>query len=227
MRSRRPSQVPLSFSRRGGARAGAGRPRKEKRTAPHRARPEHAHRFPVHVTLRVKERVWNLRSQRCYNVISRAFRRGCDRFGLRLTHYSVQGNHLHLIVEAGDARALARGAQGLTIRIAKGLNRLMAARGAVFAERYFARELHTPKEVRNALDYVYNNAHRHWAAAGRPVKPFYDELSSARWFTGWTQEDAAQVRVVLGEPTGPPPVARSRTWLLGIGWKRHGLIELG
>jgi REP element-mobilizing transposase RayT len=181
----------------------------------------------VHVTLRVRGHVWNLRSQRCYNVIARAFRRGCDRFGLRLTHYSVQGNHLHLLVEAAGARALARGAQGLNIRVAKGLNRLMSTRGAVFAERYFARELRTPKEVRNALDYIYNNAHRHWSAAGRPVKPFYDEFSSAPWFEGWTPADAAQVRRVLSEPTGPPPVARAGTWLLTTGWKRHGLITLG
>jgi REP element-mobilizing transposase RayT len=222
-----PLQVPLSFSPRGGARLGAGRPRKASRTVPHRVRPEHRDRYPVHLTLRVRGHVWNLRSQRCFNVIARAFRSGCDRFGFRLTHYSVQGNHLHLLAEAADARALARGAQGLNIRVARGLNRLMAARGAVFAERYFARELRTPKEVRNALDYVYNNAHRHWAAAGRPVRPFYDEFSSAPWFAGWTEEDAARMRAVLGEATGPPPVAPARTWLLDRGWKRHGLIALG
>jgi REP element-mobilizing transposase RayT len=223
---RKPRQVPLSFSRRGGARIGAGRPRNENRTVPHRTRPEHKLRFPVHVTMRVRNHVWNLRALRCYNVLRRAFGAAKDRFGFRLTHHSVQGNHLHLIAEAADARALARGAQGLKIRIAKALNRVMGARGTVFAERYHAHELRTPREVRDALDYVYNNAHRHHAARSGRVKPFFDPRSSAARFDGWTREWAAQMRVVLGEPTGPPEIAPASTWLLRRGWRRHGLIEL-
>ena len=58
-------------------------------------------------------------------MIERALSRGAERFGMRLTHHSVQGNHLHLIVEAKDARALSRGMQGLSIRVAQGMNRLM------------------------------------------------------------------------------------------------------
>lgn len=124
---------------------------------------------------------------------------------------------------------MARGAQGLGIRVAKALNRVMGKRGTVFADRYHAHELRTPKEVRNALDYVFNNAHRHWAArdGGRNARPFYDERSSAAWFEGWTGEARAELRAVLGDPTGPPPVVAARTWLLERGWRRHGLIALG
>jgi hypothetical protein len=73
---------------------------------PHQRRPALAPRHPVHATWRVLPHVWNLRSRRC-------FERGRDRFGFRLVHFSVQGNHIHLVVEAPGERALARGMQGL------------------------------------------------------------------------------------------------------------------
>jgi hypothetical protein len=73
----------------------------------HLKRPALAARFPVHVTLRVRPEVWNLRSQRCFRRIRAAFVAGNDQFGFRLNHYSVQGNHLHLIVEAESAESLS------------------------------------------------------------------------------------------------------------------------
>jgi putative transposase len=81
----------------------------------------------------------------------------------------VQGNHIHLIVEAENKRALARGMQGLQIRIAKGLNRVMKRRGKVFSDRYHAHILRTPTEVRNALRYVRENHRKHEAQRGRSV----------------------------------------------------------
>src|SRR5512144_1979457 len=100
-----------------------GRPAKHERV-PHLSRDVKA-RYPLHVTLRMLPHVWQLRSRRCYNVLERAFFAGCDQFGTRIVHYSVQHNHIHLVAETGDARSLARGIQGLAIRMAKGLNRVM------------------------------------------------------------------------------------------------------
>jgi hypothetical protein len=74
---------------------------------PHRKRPTLCARHPVHVTWRVLPHVWNLRSRRCFSRISECFLQGRDRFGFRLVHFSVQGNHVHLMVEAHDERALA------------------------------------------------------------------------------------------------------------------------
>ncbi|TAJ14476.1 MAG: hypothetical protein EPO68_12715, partial [Planctomycetota bacterium] len=49
-------------------------------------------------------------------------RAGADRFGFRLIEYSVQSNHVHLLVEVPDRHALTRGAKGLFVRLAKQLN---------------------------------------------------------------------------------------------------------
>jgi hypothetical protein len=48
-------------------------------------------------------------------------------------HDSVQGNHVHLIVAANGKQSLSRGMQGLTIRMARALNRMMQRQGELFA----------------------------------------------------------------------------------------------
>ena len=170
-RRRRPQQ--LTFARHGGwggPRKGAGRkPRGERPGVSHATRGALAARFPVHVTLRVLPHVWNLRSRRSFRVIARAFAAGGDRFGMRLCEYSIQGNHLHLLVEAADQRALSRGMQGLSIRLARGLNALMGRQGKVLADRFHARILRSPTEVKRVLAYVRDNRDIHRARRGEKV----------------------------------------------------------
>jgi REP element-mobilizing transposase RayT len=79
--------------------------------------------------------------------LSRAFWGGANRFGFKLVHYSVQGNHVHLLVEAQDDKALSRGMNGLGVRVAKGLNRVMRRHGKVLDDRYHGHSLRTPTEV--------------------------------------------------------------------------------
>jgi REP element-mobilizing transposase RayT len=132
----------------------------------HKPRERLSRRWPLHVTLRVRDHVFGLRSRRAIRVIEAALRASRDRFDPKVVQVSVMGNHVHLIVEAGDHLELARAMQGLCIRIAKGLNKMMrahgvpSARGRVFADRYHAHVLRTPAEVRHALAYVRTN-HRH------------------------------------------------------------------
>jgi len=152
----------------------------------------------VHVTCRVRDTVWNLRSRRCFRVIEAALAGSRDRGLIRVVRFSVQGNHLHLVVEAADAAALARGMKGLAVRIARALNRLMAARGAVFADRYHAHVLRTPAEVRNALAYVAHNHGNHMERIGSAAGCGAEDPYSSESLDG---------RVVTSAP---------RTWLLAI-----------
>jgi REP element-mobilizing transposase RayT len=59
--------------------------------------------MPLHVTLRMAPHVYNLRSRRSFRVIAAALRIGGDRFNVRVIQFSVQGNHIHLVVEAPTA----------------------------------------------------------------------------------------------------------------------------
>ena len=238
-RLKRPRQLDLRLPTWGGARPGAGRkPAGDRPGVAHTSRPRFASRYPVHVTLRVQPHVYQLRSRRCLRVLGAAFLAARERHGVRLCHYSVQGDHVHLLVEARDAVALGRAMKGLGVRIARGLNRLMGTRGPVLADRYHARILRSPRQVRNALAYVLGN-HRHhagqWAPrpAGLGARPGgrrreaeapLDPYASGRVFDGWKRPPRPGGGAA---GAGPPevPVARPHTWLLGVGWRRHGLIE--
>src|SRR6266545_6589911 len=136
---RRPVQLGLVFRTWGGKRKGAGRkPSGPHVGASHLQRPALRSQMPVHVTLRMRPHVWNLRSRRSFSVIRRAILAAAQRYRMRLCAYSVQGNHVHIVVEAVDQAALAQGMQGPGVRLARGLTKLMARRGPVLAERYHA-----------------------------------------------------------------------------------------
>ena len=158
----RTRQLELRFHRRGGARPNAGRkPNGEKAGVSHLRRLRFARVMPVHVTMRVASHVYNLRSRRSFSVIARAIAKASERFGVRIVQFSVQGNHLHLVVEAAATEALSRAMQGFSIRVAKGLNAMMNRRGRVLADRYHARPLRTPTEVRRVVAYVRHNHRKH------------------------------------------------------------------
>ncbi|HKA90863.1 MAG TPA: transposase [Haliangiales bacterium] len=205
---------------RGGWRARAGRPAKapDQRKG-HRPRPSLASRHPVHVTLRVLPSAPHLRRRHCFDVLRAAFARGKDRFGFRLTQFTVQGNHMHLVCEAKDKRALTRGMQGLAIRIARRLNRRVGRTGRLFAERYHARILRSPTEVRHALAYVLNNSRHHPPRDVTFARDWIDDRSSAPWFDGWKWPPCLR-RTVDDEC----PVVAPSTWLLRTGWRLRGLI---
>ena len=130
--------------------------------------------------MRVADHVWNLRSRRSFRVFDSAMRGARKHRGFRVVHFSVQGNHLHLIVEASGARAFALGVRGLLVRLARGLNRMMGRKGPVFEDRYDAHVLRTPAEVRNAIRYVLGNFDSHAARRGERVstRPWIDPFSS-------------------------------------------------
>jgi putative transposase len=78
----------------------------------------------------------------------------------------VQGNHIHLLVEAAGKETLSRGMRGLGVRIARALNRVMRRRGSVLADHYHARILRTPTEVGRVRVYLRDNARKHYGLAG-------------------------------------------------------------
>ena len=159
---RRPRQ--LEFPSHGGRREGAGRPRGDR--VSHASRPRFGKPVPAHVTLQMRDHVWNLRSGRSYRRLLACFEKSRGRFGARLIEFSVQGNHLHLVIEAESDVSLSRALQGLCIRIARSLNSLMRRSGKVFADHYHARLLRSPTELIRALRYVLGNAAHHFGAVG-------------------------------------------------------------
>jgi len=172
----------------------------------------------------------------------------------QVVHHSIQSNHLHLIVEATDRTTLTSGLRGLIVRLARELNRLWQRSGGVFADRFHERELRTPREVRNSLVYVLHNARKHgiwmrgpdpcssgaefdgWEPArGTRTVPAAGSAQSSRgtdparagrgpesFYAGSRGNRGDEDRAHLARSG---PLRRAWTWLLGVGWQRHGLLR--
>jgi len=167
---------------------------------PHSTRPDI--RGAAHVVLRIRRGLPSLRTPRCYRVLERCFRRGKQKQGFGLVEFSVQHDHIHMIVDALSRSQLARALQGLMIRIAKALNRFWHRRaGSVFADRYFSLALLKRPQTWRTLRYVLNNARKHgsWTVKDQP-----DPFSSGRWFLRWTNREG------IRRPLRRAPVERSR-----------------
>jgi len=209
---------------RGGKRAGAGRKKTGRCSdAPHRTRPR-VRRYEVqHVVLRTRKDVPRLRRGKTYTAIARALRRTLAKTTFRVVHTSIQRNHLHFLVEANDRAALSHGMRSLAITAARAINRVLGRTGKVFAFRYHATAIASPRQMRNALSYVLNNWRRHdedesCEAAHRAT---LDPYSTAIHFRGWREAER------FAAPSGyePLPSAAPETWLLRVGWERHGRIS--
>ena len=154
----------------------------------------------------------SLRGERVFAAVRAALAAGSGP-AFRLLQWSVQTDHVHLLVEADGATAFVRGCQGLVIRVAKAVNRVLGRAGAVWGDRYHARVLTTPRALRHCLVYILQN----WRKHGLDARGL-DPRSSAAWFGGWRQ--------AIGPAPGPAPVAVPRTWLARVGWLRYGRLDV-
>src|SRR5262249_29837634 len=145
----------------GGRREGAGRPRTTPDYVRHRERETLAPYLPVHVTIRMLDEVRSMRQPRLFDVVAKCIEEAQGRFGMRITHFSVQGKHIHLIVEGVDKAGLRKAITGFNVRISIHLNRAMYSAGPCVKERYHTHILRTPAEVRNAIKYVLKNHEHH------------------------------------------------------------------
>jgi putative transposase len=163
----------------------------------------------VLITLRRAKGLPSLRCTLLERELRSAIRR-TKRDDFRIVHYSVQADHVHMIVEAEDSAALSAGMKSFAVSAAMRLNLriLRRKRGRVWAERHHRRELSSPRQVRNVLVYVLANHLKH----GEIDDGVIDPCSSGPWFRDWMYPPPA--------PPEPSPVAPAQTYLLDRGWHR-------
>ena len=218
------------FPKHGGKRKGAGRPPKGRRSSqPHKKRPALKKSEPVHVTVRVVDELATLRQLDAYKALRAAMWAVYDREEVHVVSVSIQASHVHLLVEARDRTALARGMQALQISAAKRINRAFSKRrttrrrGRVFSDRYHAEIIKNRRQARHALAYVLNNWRRHGEHRVKELRGFsIDPFSSAISFDGWREA----VEVDWPSTYEPLPVWKPQTWLMTTGWRMYGLISL-
>jgi len=216
----------------GGKRKGAGRkPTRARGGTPHRKRKALAECAVIHVTLRTVDDVGNLRRREVYKAVRAASITAARRAKFRICQLSIQHNHIHMLVEADDTEALASGMHGFQISAARHINTALHAngrrrRGSVFADRYHAVVVRSPRQARNVLAYVLGNWRKHREdQAGLPRTWLVDPFSTAILFAGWKElEGEPPWRIPPGYE--PLRVTAARSWFLTAGWKRHGAISV-
>ncbi len=196
----------------GGARKGAGRKPHGRPSMPHDTRPKVDPRYPVQVTIRATPGLPSLRSPRVFGALRRAIARASvDRF--RVIHFSIQQDHGHFIVEGDEARRARGGMHGLAIRLALAVNRILGRKGQVVGDRYHARPLTTPRQMRTSMVYVLLNFRKHLRAPA-----CIDPRSSGPYFSGWQRAPASADAIT----DAPSATASPATWMARVGWRRAG-----
>jgi REP element-mobilizing transposase RayT len=177
----------------GGRRRGAGRPNLLGQVG-HEKRARVQAKFPLHITMRVKEGIPPLRTRHILREFKKAIQ-AARAFGLFINHFVLLDNHFHLIAEASSNEALTRAMKSLGSRFAKairkasdhnasgvGLSDCTRPQSSVFESRYHLHVLKTPREVRNALQYVLLNKPKH-----EGMLEYIDWFSSGFDFQSWRE----------------------------------------
>jgi REP element-mobilizing transposase RayT len=220
------------FRPRGGKRKGAGRkPNGARAGSLHQARPEFKPYHALHVVMRVVPTVGSMRRRSLYKAVRDATITAALRDRFRIVHLSIQRTHVHMLVEAENKRALARGMQGFQISAARNINGALGdkyrrRRGPVFADRYHLTVITSPTQARNAIGYVLSNWRKHREdQQGLPSTWLVDPFSSGIMFPDWKELEGKDVMWPWRDTYDPLMVRRPRGWLLSEGWKNAGELS--
>ena len=208
---------------RGGRRTGAGRPRSRDSLQWHHTRPDFKPSQPLHINVKLIKGLPTLRAKNKFKLIKRAILKARER-GLRIIHFSIQSNHLHLLIESENKRELGRGMQSFCISLAKSLNSFLKRQGKVFVERYHLHILKTPTQVRNALRYIFMNFAKHTRTPHR-----FDAYSTLVCFPDKIKLGLARVNTYAlfksklrrqeYKEEMNLLLAPAKSWFLNYGWK--------
>ena len=210
---------------RGGRRPGAGRKHIYNEGA-HAARPTINCKRPLHITLRLRAGLANLRNREILKHIRKSILRAQE-FGLRINQYSILKNHIHLLVEVDDPVHLQRGMMSFNGRLGRLLRRQPGfdakkyPRG-LFTSRYHQKVIRNARQMKNTLAYVLLNASKHFKRVA-----YIDEYSSGFSFRGWREllgprfDGLIMAQVLSMEELGQPKreVTAPKTWLGRKGWR--------
>ena len=225
-----------------------GRPRKAGSGEWHKKRPAVKASEPLHVTLRTVKRVGRLRTAAVYRAVREAMIVMLARETCRIVHLAIQHNHVHLIVEAENRKALSKGMQAFQISAAKHINAEISKgklkgiswyeakrrglvtgerkKGQVFADRYHEEAITSPRQARNAIAYVLNNWRKHKEHYDQRARTWQIDPFATGWsFDGWKEREGEPFVWKLRETYQAMPTWRPKTWLLSEGWRRYGLVS--
>ncbi len=150
----------------------------------------------------------SLRQERIFNTLREIFRYP-NVPGFHVVQFSIQTDHVHLVVEASHRNTFSSGMRSLGIRAGLRLNKLFGRkRGKVVRYRYHRRDLFTALQVRRVLRYVLLNGHKHGVVADQAPR---GGMARARPHHSVGRAQVATSRKPPFADEGGPLNARART----------------
>ena len=165
----------------------------------------------THCTLGLAACLPSLRQEQERKVIEACCLAAKVRFGCNLLHYSIQRNHMHLVLLAPDSKSMSRWAQGYCIRLAKALNKLWGRSGKVWRDRFHSTFTRCTYGMQRMVNYVLNNARKHKLDI---PKGEVDPYSSAPWYTKWM--DTTLPTPMRLRPVALPWQILTRPWMMPV-----------
>lgn len=197
----------------GGRRPNCGRKRLHSPGVAHRTREKVSQRHALHVNFKVRS---SIRNKTCLKILKRAIFNSRRR-GLRVLHYALESNHVHLILEAQSNQTLTRGMRSLTITFAKGIKR-----GRIQLERYHLHVLRSLRETKNAIHYVLFNHQKHRKLKRAEVNE-YTSLGPVHNLRQLAQE--AKFTIVLKKLQEVMTLDNPKSWAAKVAISQGGAVK--
>lgn len=219
MKSGKPKQLEMNgLAGWGGKRKGAGR-KNRSGTLNHLKRQRVNPKAPIHVTMKLREGLPNIQCPEMHEKFKSGLRKA-KALGLRVIHYTVERNHIHMMIECSNNSSLSRGMKSLGASFGRAIRAFAGGKGPVFKERFHMRVVKTPMEVRNVIAYVLTNTSKHHKMAPGPT-PY----SSGMYFSEWKKLLGRRAGPVLREFVPittdlPEFLCEPKSWLAREGWRK-------
>lgn len=123
-----------------------------------------------HITIKVRDNKADIKNKRILQSLHHAIKRARLQ-GVRVLHFTLEYNHVHLVIESSNHKELHKGMQAFGISLAKKINKLKNLKGTVYKNRYHQKLLKSRSEFKNAVQYVFGNGVKHKRASSK-LDPF-------------------------------------------------------
>lgn len=116
----------------------------------------------LHLTIKLKKADIKIQNKAILKILRYAILRARLQ-GLKIIHYSLEHDHvhLHLYVECDDNEILGRSMKAFGVTLVKKMNKYFHKKGSAYKHRYHLRILKSASEVKNVINYILKNGMKH------------------------------------------------------------------
>ncbi|MGZ3787001.1 MAG: transposase [Bacteriovorax sp.] len=146
----------------------------------HTSRPFLKKPSSLHLTVKIKKNKAEMKNKSVFSLLKRAIL-NARRQGLKVIHYSLEYDHVHLLIEAENNHILGKGMQAFGGTFSKAINRMRKLKGGVYKHRYHFRKISSARELKNVMNYIFTNGLKH-KTAKNIVNPYNSIRAEKKYF---------------------------------------------